>query len=824
MSIFADMETSLPSSAPLLQKGLEAGSPSKGVPTGDSRAGLDSTKGIQGVAPAYRSMVLLAGRLGRMRGTALVSATPLPAGGSSRKYCLMEYSDGFRALAAEGSDTDENRAFIGFSHLFRAHGLQVPEVYLESEDGKVYLQQYVADRDLFSIRDTPFGKKAIEDALDMLPAFQTIPEGEWENIPFNPPFRGGEVLKDLHYFRERFLGPLEVGFDADALEGEFEAICRAVCDVDPGAVGLMLRDFQSRNVMVGPEPDLKPWLIDFQGARRGPALYDAISFLFQARAGFRPHFRREMLERYAAHYTALRQDVDARALLAAAPYIILLRLLQTLGAYGLRGLTEGKAHFLRSIPAAVANLAELLEDPVRLGSPMGWPDEGRRLWPELGRLARLLTTRFPADEHTVTEPEPQVTTGERPALTVTVSSFSYGKGYPEDLSGNGGGFAFDCRALPNPGRLERFKALNGRNPAVRAYLEERGEVAAFLDSCFRLVGSSVRRYLERGFTSLQVGFGCTGGQHRSVYCAESMAIRLAGSFPEIRVRLLHREQGLEEWVLPPKAMIPAAGLGTRLRPWTLEHPKALVPVDLPAMPKSSGGKEGEEKGARLPLLELQLRKMELEGFGRVGVNVHHFADQILDFMAKRDSKKGEPGKASVVISDESGELLETGGGIVAMASLLDPEGDGFLVHNADILSNADLGKLWAGHRYGEADITLLVSRRKSSRGLLVEADGRLAGWENRLTGETRQAAARTGERTESLAFSGIYVVGPGAIADMRRLYGNRPFPLMDYLLHPDCRARVRCVVQPGLRLLDIGKPDALAKAPAFLKEISEGMQ
>ncbi|MDE6290292.1 MAG: phosphotransferase, partial [Muribaculaceae bacterium] len=276
----------------------------------------------------------------------------------------------------------------------------------------------------------------------------------------------------------------------------------------------MMRDFQSRNVMV---TDKGPVFIDFQGGRRGPALYDAVSMLWQARAGFSNEFRMEMLDFYCDSFCGGNQ-VKKQKMLTSLNDIIIFRTLQVLGAYGFRGLVQRKAHFILSIPGALSNLRDLLRE--------GALDE----YQELKRCAVTLT----ADDKSPIK-------NDGKSLTVEVFSFSYKKGYPEDNSGNGGGFMFDCRGMHNPGRYKRYKELTGRDRDVVDFLENCGEAQRFLKNAWSLTDATIERYVARGFTRLQIGFGCTGGQHRSVYCAERTTSHIREMFPEVDVCLLHRE-------------------------------------------------------------------------------------------------------------------------------------------------------------------------------------------------------------------------------------------------------------------------------------------
>lgn len=131
-------------------------------------------------------------------------------------------------------------------------------------------------------------------------------------------------------------------------------------------------------------------------------------------------------------------------------------------------------------------------------------------------------------------------------LTVTIYSFSFKKGIPEDNSGNGGGYVFDCRSTHNPGKYDEYKQLTGLDQPVIDFLEKDGEILEFLSSVYTLVDHHVARFLERGFEHLQVSFGCTGGQHRSVYSAQHTAEHIKEKFPTVSIELIHRERGIQQ--------------------------------------------------------------------------------------------------------------------------------------------------------------------------------------------------------------------------------------------------------------------------------------
>ena len=457
-------------------------------------------------------------------GCAPESVSKLAGAGGDRVYYRLSGCGG-SAIGVHGDSERDCLAFIALSRIFGREGINVPEVYGASADGMWYLEQDLGDVSLLSViqKDPESATPLVETMLKMLVRMQCISEDELRPGLAYPDFSKMQVMWDLNYFKYEFLKPAAIDFNETALEIDFNNFSTSLLEIDPMMSGFMMRDCQSRNVMVLENAgSLKtPYFIDYQGGRMGPCIYDAISFLWQAKAGFTDEFRDRMLRVYAAEYSS-RRGVPVEEVMTLVPRFALFRTLQVLGAYGFRGLVQHRAHFVESIPGALQNLQSLIDS--------GACDS----YPELKRVCGLLAglPRFRRDD--------------RECLTVRVFSFSYKKGYPEDLSGNGGGFMFDCRGMHNPGRYAEYRQLTGRDQPVIDFLKEKGEVDLFARRAFELVAPTVERYLRRGFNSLQIGFGCTGGQHRSVYCAEAVAHAVADAFPAARVELIHREQGIVE--------------------------------------------------------------------------------------------------------------------------------------------------------------------------------------------------------------------------------------------------------------------------------------
>lgn len=458
------------------------------------------------------------------------SVRRLPGAGSARIYYRIE-GEGKTCIGTVSENRDDSEPFIALSKVFRNNGANVPEVCCYSTDKKLYLQEDLGDRSLFDMitaaRKDPSLKEELEEmvkkSIEQLVKIQNINIKALQKSVKYPVFSRRQEMWDLNYFKYEYLKPSGFDFDEDKLEDDFEAYAKELLKIAKENEGFMYRDFQSRNIII---KDNEPWLIDFQGGRIGPMIYDIVSFLWQAKAGFSEDFRERMLDYYkesserelASH--SMIYPFSSLEFRNAVLKMALFRTLQVLGAYGLRGLVERKAHFIESIPASLENLKDLIDKGVA------------DAYPTLKSICKVICN------------DSRFSTSKDEGLTVTVFSFSFKKGYPTDYSGNGGGFMFDCRGMHNPGRYEEYKALTGRDEPVVKFLEDKGEVQVFTQKSLELVSPSVERYLQRGFNSLQIGFGCTGGRHRSVYCAEKVAKELAAKYPEATVKLIHREQGL----------------------------------------------------------------------------------------------------------------------------------------------------------------------------------------------------------------------------------------------------------------------------------------
>jgi aminoglycoside/choline kinase family phosphotransferase len=447
-------------------------------------------------------------------------------GGSGRKIIRLGSAQ-VSAIGILYGVREENLAFLEFSKHFRRHGLPVPEIYAEDLDRGAYLEEDFGDTTLFQFlsknregeRIAPSAIEAYRKVVAILPRFQ-IEAGHDLNYNVCYPrqsFDRQSITWDLNYFKYYFLRLAGISFNEQALEDDFNSLTDFLLSADRDY--FLYRDFQSRNVMLR---DGQPFFLDYQGGRKGALQYDIASLLYDAKADLPPQLRQELLDLYIERlgdFEGAPGNIGRESFLRYFYAYVYVRILQALGAYGFRGFYERKAHFLQSVPYALKNLRWLLHNVT---------------------LPIALPTLIEAFNSMLASEKLQGLASSAENLTVRILSFSFHRGMPKDDGGHGGGFVFDGRSLPNPGREERFKALTGRDAPVIEYLNQQESVHQFLASVMSLVDASVNEYQRRGFKSLMVSFGCTGGQHRSVYLAEQLAKRLRER-NNLDVVLRHRE-------------------------------------------------------------------------------------------------------------------------------------------------------------------------------------------------------------------------------------------------------------------------------------------
>ena len=449
----------------------------------------------------------------------------LPAsGGSYRKYYRMNGKTK-HCLGVENADKKENLAFIDYTRQFDSLGLNVPKILAENLDKNQYLIEDLGDETLYAYlmkyrTEKGFDEHLIElykSAIKHLLEFQIRAGKSFDYTHAYPraDFDKQSMLWDLNYFKYYFLKLAKVSFDEQALENDFETFSNFLLTAPSDY--FMYRDFQSRNIMLHDE---KLYFIDYQGGRKGALQYDLASLLYQVKADIPYTIREQLLDFYISELRNY-QEVDEVLFKKQFYGFVFIRIMQAMGAYGFRGFYEKKEHFLKSIPFAVDTIEYLLKN-------FEFPTETPALKDVLTQITNNESLR-----HQTLQPS---------NLIVNINSFSFKKGgYPVDPSGNGGGFVFDCRGLPNPGRYEAYKTLNGKDDAVKKYLEQYEEVADFIDNAYRIVAPSIQNYISRNFDHLQINFGCTGGQHRSVYCAEKLTEKISQNF-NIQTIINHREQ------------------------------------------------------------------------------------------------------------------------------------------------------------------------------------------------------------------------------------------------------------------------------------------
>ncbi len=442
----------------------------------------------------------------------------MQAHGSKRQYFRI-YSNNHTYIGAYNENRKENEAFVDYALQMRQKGIKVPEVYAYDMDKNIYIQEDLGDTTFFDYfsshslqENIVWYKKILFSLVDM----QLMSNFDYSKSYPRECFDRQSIMWDFNYFKYCFLKVVDIEFNEQDLEEDFSALADYLLSEQQKY--FLFRDFQSRNIMLKGN---EAYFIDFQGARKGALQYDVVSLLFDGKVDIDWQIKMDLLDYYIDNLSKRIEvkEVRFKELFFAYAYA---RIMQALGAYGYRGLVQNKISFTKSIQTATKNL-QLLQEKITL--PL-----------ELKELNKVFTQIINSEKLK------NIST-EKHFLTLTIKSFSYKKGYPMDVSGNGGGFVFDCRALPNPGRLPQFKKLNGKDKEVIEYLESKEEVKVFMTNVSGLVKQSVDNYLQRGFFNLMVCFGCTGGQHRSVFCAERLAKEFSQS-TDLKIIIQHIEQNI----------------------------------------------------------------------------------------------------------------------------------------------------------------------------------------------------------------------------------------------------------------------------------------
>jgi len=457
----------------------------------------------------------------------------LPQTASYREYYRISFN-GNTVIGVYNEDKKENEAFISFSKTFNDLNLNVPKVLYADLDNSVYLLNDLGDTTLYSLihankhnwNSAEHLIRYYKKALEQLLKFQIMANKKIDYSFCYPraKFDRQSILWDFNYFKYDFLKLARIGFDEQLLENDFQKFSEFVASVNTDY--FLYRDFQSRNIMIKDE-DI--FFIDYQGGRKGALQYDVASLLYDAKAEIPNNLREELLNHYLDKLES-EYNLSRKEFMKSYYAFVLIRIMQAMGAYGFRGLFEKKVHLIKSIIPATKNLKYLLETG--------------KIDFEIPHLHQVFKNLIDSNEFKMYED--RILPNDK--LSVTITSFSYKREIPIDLADNGGGFVFDCRGLNNPGRLLEFKLLNGRDEKVKSFLEEKSVVNEFMNNTYPLVDTTIENYLNRGFKNLMINFGCTGGQHRSVYCADRMFNYLKEKY-DVNIFLSHIEQGLKEEVI-----------------------------------------------------------------------------------------------------------------------------------------------------------------------------------------------------------------------------------------------------------------------------------
>ena len=465
----------------------------------------------------------------------ITSIDILPQAGSERHYFRIFTTDK-SFIVTYGANIKENEVFIYFSEHFKKKGLNTAQIFCINGEKDIYIQEDFGDTSLLNKLEehgyTEYVYNLYKESLHQLALLQVKGHEElnYKKCLTNTSFGKQAIMADLLYFKYYFLDALRRPYDKQKLMDDFEALSNYLSHT--AYKFFMFRDFQSRNIMVSPALEglgEAVHFIDYQGGMKGAPQYDVASLLWQAKANLPDEWKLRLLEDYISYFEKIvNETIDRDVFRSQYNGYVLIRLLQVLGAYGFRGLFERKAHFLTSIPLGLQNLKWFIQNQ-NIGIAV----------PEFKKVLELCIS-----DEVITEFTPVQATSETP-LVVTINSFSFIKtGYPTDETKNGGGFVFDMRGILNPGRFDAYKHLSGLDKPVKDFLEQQTKMPEFLNSVYSVIDISVEDYIKRGFMHLTINFGCTGGQHRSVYAAEAIARHLRNKF---KVKIILQHTNKENW-------------------------------------------------------------------------------------------------------------------------------------------------------------------------------------------------------------------------------------------------------------------------------------
>jgi aminoglycoside/choline kinase family phosphotransferase len=461
----------------------------------------------------------------------ITEITVLPASGSDRRYFRIFTAAG-SYIATYNTNVKENQTFLAFTRHFRSHGAPLPEIFVVNDAVNLYIQEDLGNTSLLNMLEqqghNEYVYSLFQQSLKVLAQMQIVGGSvlNYDLCLTNKEFGKQAIVSDLLYFKYYFLDTLKIPYDKQLLLDDFDALANYLTHTE--YKHFMFRDFQSRNVQV---KDDKVYFIDYQGGMKGALQYDVASLLWQAKADLPDWWKDSLLDYYIDEINQLLEHpVDKTIFTSQYNGYVLIRLLQVLGAYGFRGLFERKAHFLTSIPLALRNLK--------------WFIAHRAVGIAVTEFRRLL--EIMVQDETIQQFEPLRASPDTP-LVVSICSFSYKEGIPPDETSNGGGYVFDCRGILNPGRIEVYKKQTGRDKGVKDYLEQQTKMPDFLNNIYNLVDISVEDYIKRGFEHLSIAFGCTGGQHRSVYAADALVRHLRNKFG-VKIALKHTVQDRKNWI------------------------------------------------------------------------------------------------------------------------------------------------------------------------------------------------------------------------------------------------------------------------------------